>query len=60
MAEPLILFKEADILNGEATVIYEGKEHAFPAGSAFKFDAGGRHAIRADKRFKMALLISLV
>lgn len=47
-------------LDGEATVIYEGKEHAFPAGSAFKFDAGGRHAIRADKRFKMALLISLV
>ncbi|MDY5003583.1 MAG: cupin domain-containing protein [Atopobiaceae bacterium] len=47
-------------LDGEATVIYEGKEHALPAGSAFKFDAGGRHAIRADKRFKMALLISLV
>ena len=47
-------------LDGEATVFYEGKEHAFPAGSAFKFDAGGRHAIRADKRFKMALLISLV
>ena len=47
-------------LDGEATVIYEGKEHDFPAGSAFKFDAGGRHAIRADKRFKMALLISLV
>lgn len=47
-------------LDGEASVIYEGKEHAFPAGSAFKFDAGGRHAIRAGKRFKMALLISLV
>lgn len=46
-------------LDGEATIIYEGEKHAFPAGSAFKFDAGGRHAVRAGRRFKMALLISL-
>lgn len=46
-------------LDGEATIAYEGKEHLLHAGEAFKFDAGGRHAVRADKRFKMALFLSL-
>lgn len=46
-------------LDGEATITYEGEEHLLRAGEAFKFDAGGRHAVRADKRFKMALFLTL-
>lgn len=46
-------------LDGEATIAYEGEEHLLRAGEAFKFDAGGRHAVRADKRFKMALFLTL-
>ena len=46
-------------LDGEATIDYEMREHPIRAGQAFKFNAGGRHAVRADKRFKMALLVTL-
>lgn len=46
-------------LDGEATITYEGVENLVRAGQTFKFDAGGRHAVRADKRFKMALLLTL-
>lgn len=46
-------------LDGEAVVDYEHVEYPIRTGQAFKFDAGGRHAIRADKPFKMALLITL-
>lgn len=46
-------------LDGEATITYEGVENLVRAGQTFKFDAGGRHAVRADKRFKMALLVTL-
>lgn len=46
-------------LDGEATIGYEGEEHLIHAGENFKFDAGGRHYVRADKRFKMALLLTL-
>jgi len=45
-------------LDGEATITYEGVEHLLRAGEAFKFDAGGRHAVRADERFKMALFLA--
>ncbi len=46
-------------LEGEATIGYEGAEHTIHAGEQFKFDAGGRHYVRADKPFKMALLLML-
>ena len=42
---------------GEAIVGYEGTEHRIHAGENFKFDKGGRHYVRADQPFKMALLL---
>lgn len=44
-------------LEGEGVIGYEGAEHVIHAGENFKFDRGGRHYVRADKRFKMALLL---
>lgn len=44
-------------LEGEGIIGYEGEEHAIHAGENFKFDRNGRHYVRADKRFKMALLL---
>lgn len=44
-------------LEGEGVIGYEGQEHAIHSGEQFKFDAGGRHYVRADKPFKMALLL---
>lgn len=46
-------------LDGEAVIGYEGEEHTIHAGENFKFDKMGRHYVRADKRFKMALLLEL-
>lgn len=46
-------------LDGEATIDYEDVKYPIRARQAFKFDAGGRHAVRADKPFKMALLVTL-
>ncbi|MCI6548520.1 MAG: cupin domain-containing protein [Coriobacteriaceae bacterium] len=46
-------------LDGEAIITYEGVENTVRAGQTFKFDGGGRHAVRANKRFKMALLVTL-
>lgn len=46
-------------LDGEATIGYEGAEHALKAGECFKFARNGRHWVRADGRFKMALLLTL-
>lgn len=46
-------------LEGEGVIGYEGQEHVIHAGEQFKFDAGGRHYVRADKPFKMALLVML-
>jgi quercetin dioxygenase-like cupin family protein len=47
-------------LDGEGTIVYEGKEHVLHKGENFKFDKGGAHAVRADRgRFKMALLLTL-
>ncbi len=46
-------------LDGEATIVYEGAEHTIRAGENFHFAKGGLHAIRADERFKMALLLTL-
>lgn len=46
-------------LDGEAVIGYEGEEHTIHAGENFKFDRGGRHYVRAEGRFKMALLLTL-
>lgn len=51
-AEALVL-----ALEGEGVIGYEGQEHVVHAGESFKFDKGGRHYVRAEQRFKMALLL---
>ena len=44
-------------LEGTGVIGYEGAEHTICAGESFKFDKGGKHYVKADGRFKMALLI---
>ena len=51
-----IVLKKVD---AEATFRYEGKEYPIQAGENFKFAKNGAHYIKADGRFKMALLLSL-
>lgn len=46
-------------LEGEGIIIYEGKEYPIQAGENFHFAKGGMHALRAEKPFKMALLLTL-
>lgn len=46
-------------LDGEASIVYEGKEHLFKAGESFCFAKNGKHAIKAHEKFKMALLLTL-
>lgn len=46
-------------LDGEAIIGYEGREHTIKAGEVFKFDKMGRHSVKANGRFKMALLLVL-
>ena len=46
-------------LDGEGVIGYEGKEHTIHAGENFVFAKGGAHWIKAAKRFKMALLLTL-
>ncbi len=46
-------------LDGEALIGYEGKEHLIKAGEQFHFAKGGLHSVKATKRFKMALLLTL-
>lgn len=46
-------------LDGEAVIGYEGKQYPIHAGENFKFDKGGAHSVTANKRFKMALLLTL-
>jgi quercetin dioxygenase-like cupin family protein len=46
-------------LDGEGVIGYEGREHLIRAGENFKFDKNGRHFVRAERRFKMALLLTL-
>ena len=45
-------------LDGKGVIGYEGKAHPIQAGENFKFAAGGKHWVKADGRFKMALLIT--
>ena len=47
---------------GEALIFvigYEGKEHPIKAGENFRFAKAGIHSVKAAKRFKMALLLTL-
>jgi len=46
-------------LDGEGVITYEGAEHKITAGENFCFAKGGLHSVRADKKFKMALLLTL-
>lgn len=46
-------------LDGEGIIRYEGKDHIIKAGENFCFAKGGMHAVKAYKRFKMALLLTL-
>ena len=46
-------------LDGEGVIGYEGKEHPIKAGENFCFAKAGLHSVKATKRFKMALLLTL-
>lgn len=46
-------------LDGEAVISYEGKDYPIRAGENFHFAKEGLHAVKAVKRFKMALLLTL-
>ena len=46
-------------LDGEGVIGYEGKEHPIKAGENFHFAKGGLHSVKAAKKFKMALLLTL-
>lgn len=46
-------------LDGEGVIGYEGKEHPIKAGENFCFAKAGLHSVRATKKFKMALLLTL-
>ncbi|MBQ3586393.1 MAG: cupin domain-containing protein [Synergistaceae bacterium] len=46
-------------LDGEGIIGYEGKEHRIKAGENFKFAKNGRHYVKAEGKFKMALLLTL-
>jgi quercetin dioxygenase-like cupin family protein len=46
-------------LDGEAILYYEGKEHTVKAGENFYIAKDVKHWLKAEKRFKMALLLML-
>ena len=46
-------------LDGNAVIGYEGKEYPITAGQQFRFAKGGLHSVKADGKFKMALLLVL-
>ena len=46
-------------LDGEAVIGYEGDERPIKAGENFCFAKAGLHSVKASKRFKMALLLTL-
>lgn len=46
-------------LDGEGVIGYEGEARPIKAGENFKFAAGGKHWVKANGRFKMALLMTL-
>lgn len=46
-------------LDGEGVIGYEGKEHPIKRGENFHFAKAGLHSVKATKKFKMALLLTL-
>ena len=46
-------------LDGEGVIGYEGKDHPIKAGENFHFAKAGLHSVKATKRFKMALFLTL-
>ena len=46
-------------LDGEGVIGYEGKDHPIHAGENFHFAKAGLHSVKATKKFKMALLLTL-
>ena len=46
-------------LDGEGVIGYEGQEHPIKAGETFHCAKAGLHSVKATKRFKMALLLTL-
>ena len=46
-------------LDGKAIIGYEGKEYPLRAGENFRFEKNGLHYVKADGKFKMALLLVL-
>ena len=46
-------------LDGEGVIGYEGKDYPIKAGENFHFAKAGLHSVKATKRFKMALLLTL-
>ena len=44
-------------LDGEGIIGYEGKEYRIHEGENFKFDKNGKHYVKAEGKFKMALLL---
>ena len=46
-------------LDGEGIIRYEREDHRITAGENFSFAKGGLHAVKAEKPFKMALLLTL-
>lgn len=47
------------VLDGEGVIGYEGKEHPIKVGENFHFAKAGLHSVKATKKFKMALLLTL-
>ena len=46
-------------LDGEGVIGYEGKDHPIKTGENFHFAKAGLHSVKAVKKFKMALLLTL-
>lgn len=46
-------------LEGKAVIGYEGRDYAIQEGENFRFEKNGLHSVKADGRFKMALLLML-
>lgn len=46
-------------LDGEGVIGYKGEEHPIQAGENFRFAKGGLHSVKATRKFKMALLLTL-
>lgn len=46
-------------LDGKGIIGYEGKEYSIHTGENFKFAKNGAHYVKADGKFKMALLLTL-